>query len=85
LKEEIGWPDDGIVGLFDAEVTLWVLAYYVLYLALQIFIPGQVVQGVPLACGGRHTYKFNSTLWTVFEEEYDYKLTYYMKHSDLAC
>ncbi|CRG85802.1 delta14-sterol reductase [Talaromyces islandicus] len=70
LKEEIGWPDDGIVGLFDAEVTMWVLAYYVLFLVLQIFIPGQVVQGVPLACGGRHTYKFNSAGTYVYGAEF---------------
>jgi delta14-sterol reductase len=69
LKEEIGWPGDGIVGLFDIEVTLWVLSYYALLLVLQIFLPGQVVQGVPLACGGRHTYKFNSKSHTVFEDE----------------
>jgi delta14-sterol reductase len=60
LKYEIGWPENGIVGLYDTEVTLWILSYYALLLFLQIFLPGQEVEGVELACGGRHKYKFNS-------------------------
>ncbi|OKL60638.1 Delta(14)-sterol reductase [Talaromyces atroroseus] len=60
LEYEIGWPEKGLVGLYDTEVTLWVLSYYLVLLLLQIFLPGQEVEGVPLACGGRHKYKFNT-------------------------
>jgi Delta14-sterol reductase len=60
LKVEIGWPANGVFGLYDTEVTLWVLSYYALLLFLQIFLPGEEVEGVELACGGRHKYKFNS-------------------------
>lgn len=59
LKREVGWPEEGVVGLFNAEVTLWTLSYYAFSLFLQVFLPGQVAEGVPLACGGRHKYKFN--------------------------
>lgn len=59
LKREVGWPEEGVVGLFNAEVTLWTLSYYAFSLFLQVFLPGQVTEGVPLACGGRHKYKFN--------------------------
>jgi Delta14-sterol reductase len=59
LKDEIGWPEDGFTALYDTQVTLWVLAYYLLSLLLQIFLPGIIVEGTQLACGGRHRYKFN--------------------------
>lgn len=59
LKEEIGWPEDGIQGLFEIDATLYVLAYYGLSLALQVFLPGTEAEGVELACGGRHKYKLN--------------------------
>lgn len=62
LKQEIGWPEGGISALYDTQVTLWVLAYYFLSLVMQIFLPGQEVEGVVLACGGRHKYKFNGVL-----------------------
>lgn len=62
LKTEIGWPESGIKGLYDNRVTLYVLGYYILNLALQIFLPGTEVEGEELACGGRLKYKFNGTI-----------------------
>lgn len=59
LKSEVGWPENGIGGLLDARVTLYVMGYYLLSLVLQIVLPGKEVEGVVLACGGRHKYKFN--------------------------
>lgn len=59
LKREVGWPKEGIVGLYDTEVTLWTLSYYAFSLFLQVFLPGQVAEGVELACGGKLKYKFN--------------------------
>ncbi|KAK2736156.1 erg24, C-14 sterol reductase [Myotisia sp. PD_48] len=60
LKSEVGWPVEGFGGLFNGKVTLYVLGYYVLSLLLQIFLPGTEAEGVVLACGGRHKYKFNA-------------------------
>ncbi len=60
LKQQTPWPENGIAGLFDLNVTLWVLAYYLLSLALQLFLPGEEVVGITLDTGGRHHYKFNS-------------------------
>jgi delta14-sterol reductase len=59
LKKEAGWPQGGIKAFFDMQVTLWVLSYYFLSLALYVFLPGEVVEGTELACKGRLRYKFN--------------------------
>jgi delta14-sterol reductase len=59
LKREVGWPEEGILGLYDTRVTLWTLSYYAFSLFLQVFLPGQEADGVLLACGGRLKYKFN--------------------------
>lgn len=59
LKEEVGWPQGGLKAFFDIRVTLWVLSYYLLSLALYVFLPGEVVEGTELACKGRLRYKFN--------------------------
>jgi delta14-sterol reductase len=61
LKEEVGWPANGIWGLASFEVTGWVLAYYLLSLTLQRVLPGQVVEGTTLVTGGKLKYKFNSS------------------------
>ncbi|KAL1973729.1 hypothetical protein VTN31DRAFT_5289 [Thermomyces dupontii] len=65
LKEEIGWPEEGLAALFDARVTLWVLGYYALCLAGQVFLPGRVHEGTVLTCGRRLKYKFNSFLFAI--------------------
>lgn len=60
LKAQTPWPEEGLSGLHDTTVTLWVCAYYFLLLFLQLLLPGEEVEGQQLACGGRHMYKFNS-------------------------
>lgn len=60
LKAQTPWPKEGLVGLFDAGVTGWVLGYYLLSLALQLLLPGQEATGTVLGTGGRHHYKFNA-------------------------
>ncbi|KAL9581307.1 MAG: hypothetical protein Q9203_005948 [Teloschistes exilis] len=60
LKEEAGWPQDGILGLASLRVTGYVLAYYLFSLVLQAALPGLVVQGVQLRSGARLEYKFNA-------------------------
>lgn len=59
LKQEVGWPEEGFAGLYDTQVTLWTLSYYMFSLFLQISLPGQHAEGVDLACGGKLKYKFN--------------------------
>lgn len=59
LKEETGWPEDGVLGLATTRVTLWVLAYYLFSLVLQTALPGVESEGVELGSGGRLKYKFN--------------------------
>ncbi|KAJ5575279.1 hypothetical protein N7450_009178 [Penicillium hetheringtonii] len=60
LKREVGWPEQGLAGFYDTKVTLWTLSYYGFSLFLQVFLPGQVAEGVELACGGKLKYKFNA-------------------------
>ncbi|KAI4180142.1 MAG: hypothetical protein LQ348_005251 [Seirophora lacunosa] len=60
LRNEAGWPQDGLKGLASFRVTGFVLAYYLFSLILQAALPGLVVQGVPLRSGGRLEYKFNA-------------------------
>ncbi|KEZ42626.1 Delta(14)-sterol reductase [Scedosporium apiospermum] len=60
LKREVGWPEDGIIGVFDLNVTLYVLAYYLVNALLYGILPASEVQGTELATGGRLTYRFNA-------------------------
>lgn len=60
LKAQTPWPENGIRGLASVEATLWVSAYYFLSLFLQLLLPGDEVEGLQLACGGRHMYKLNA-------------------------
>ena len=61
LKEEVGWPADGILGLASFRVVGWVLAYYLLSLVLYTVLPGQEVEGPELRSGGKLKYKFNGS------------------------
>ncbi|MCJ1372548.1 erg24, C-14 sterol reductase [Loxospora ochrophaea] len=60
LKEETGWPENGVLGLASFKVTRYVLGYYFLSLVFQAFLPGQESEGVKLSSGGRLKYKFNA-------------------------
>ena len=63
LKEDAGWPVNGIWGLCNWEVFLKVCGYYVWSIALYFILPGDVREGQPLALGGaRLKYKFNSKI-----------------------
>lgn len=59
LKEETGWPQNGIYGLASFKVTGWVLGYYCLSLVLLAVLPGVESEGVELKSGGKLKYKFN--------------------------
>jgi len=60
LKQDAGWPADGIWGLASWDVTAKVLGYYLFSLVLHKVLPGEEVEGVELASGGKLKYKFNS-------------------------
>lgn len=59
LKKEVGWPEDGICGLFSVRATGWTLAYYLFSAILYRILPGTEKEGTVLANGGRLKYKFN--------------------------
>lgn len=60
LKEEVGWPKDGLSGFLNWTVMSWVLGYYALLVVMQLGLPGEERDGVELRSGGRLKYKFNS-------------------------
>jgi Delta14-sterol reductase len=60
LKTQTPWPENGIIGLFDAEAIGWTLAYYGLLVVLQLVLPGEEVEGTLLSDGAKLHYKFNS-------------------------
>ncbi|KIN06035.1 hypothetical protein OIDMADRAFT_189817 [Oidiodendron maius Zn] len=66
LKQEIGWPSDGILGLGSWDVSLKVLGYYLLSLVLYKVLPGEEVEGTQLVTGGRLKYKMNTWSSTMF-------------------
>lgn len=60
LKREVGWPEDGILGLCSWRVMGWTLAYYLFSAVLHRVLPGTEAEGVKLASGNSLKYKFNS-------------------------
>lgn len=67
LKQEVGWPAEGIWGLASWDVSVKVLGYYLLSLILHRVLPGQEVEGTKLASGGKLKYKFNSALQSLID------------------
>ncbi|TQS38326.1 hypothetical protein Golomagni_01169 [Golovinomyces magnicellulatus] len=66
LKQEVGWPVNGIRGLVSWDVSIKVLGYYLLNAIIHRVLPGEEVDGVELECGGKLRYKLNvwsSTLY----------------------
>lgn len=60
LKQEVGWPDEGIWGLGSWEATGWTLAYYLFNAVLYAVLPATEAEGVELSSGGRLKYRLNS-------------------------
>lgn len=60
LKQDVGWPANGVYGLASWDVTLKVLGYYLFSAILHKVLPGEEVEGTVLANGGKLKYKFNS-------------------------
>ncbi|KAI1005478.1 Delta(14)-sterol reductase [Podosphaera aphanis] len=66
LKQEVGWPSNGVWGLASWDVSAKVLGYYLLSAILHRILPGEVVEGTQLESGGRLIYKFNTWSTTMF-------------------
>ncbi|KAF3059390.1 Delta(14)-sterol reductase [Daldinia childiae] len=60
LKAEVGWPEDGILGLGSWKATGWTLAYYFFSALLYRILPATEVEGSELSSGGRLKYRFNA-------------------------
>jgi delta14-sterol reductase len=60
LKQDVGWPAEGIYGLASWDVSAKVLGYYLLSAILHRVLPGEEVEGTELASGGKLKYKLNS-------------------------
>lgn len=65
LKEETGWPSNGVLGLFSLKATLATLGYYLVTLLLAQVLPGGECQGPELKIGGRLWYKLNGMISSV--------------------
>ncbi|KAK0718452.1 delta(14)-sterol reductase like protein [Lasiosphaeria miniovina] len=66
LKEEVGWPADGIWGLGSWRAFGWTLAYYAFSAILYRVLPATLTEGTKLANGGRLKYRFNAFNSTMF-------------------
>lgn len=64
LKAEVGWPSNGVLGLFSLEATLATLVYYFVTLLMLKVLPGVECQGPELKIGGKLWYKFNGMIAT---------------------
>ncbi|KAF7563984.1 hypothetical protein G7046_g106 [Stylonectria norvegica] len=60
LKQEVGWPQDGIAGLVSWKATSGYFAYLLLTLALYRVLPATEVEGSELSSGGRLKYRLNT-------------------------
>lgn len=61
LKQDAGWPKEGVRGLASWDASAKVLGYYLFSLILHRVLPGHEMEGVELSNGGKLHYKFNST------------------------
>lgn len=62
LKLEVGWPQEGIIGLFNWESLAAYIGYVLVNAILYRVLPATEIEGVVLRSGGRLKYRFNSKL-----------------------
>lgn len=60
LKREVGWPEDGVRGLFNWESLAAYIGYVLVNAILYRILPAVEVEGTVLRSGGRLKYRFNS-------------------------
>ncbi|KAK4185061.1 ergosterol biosynthesis ERG4/ERG24 [Podospora australis] len=66
LKKEVGWPQNGVRGLFSWEATAWTVAFYLFNAILYRVLPATETEGTVLRNGGRLKYRFNAFTTTTF-------------------
>jgi delta14-sterol reductase len=60
LKREVGWPEDGLIGLFNWESVAASIGYLLVNAILYRILPAVEVEGTQLRSGGRLKYRFNT-------------------------
>jgi len=60
LKREVGWPAEGVLGLFSWEALLATIGYVLVNAILYRVLPAEQVQGVKLRNGERLNYRLNT-------------------------
>jgi hypothetical protein len=60
LKSEIGWPEEGILGLFNWQSLIAYIGYVLVNAILYRILPAIEVEGVVLRSGNRLKYRLNS-------------------------
>ncbi|KAF4981661.1 hypothetical protein FDECE_17647 [Fusarium decemcellulare] len=60
LKQEVGWPEDGISGLLNWEASAAAVGYVLFSLILFRILPATEIEGTELRSGGRLKYRFNT-------------------------
>jgi len=60
LKAEVGWPENGVVGLFSWEALAASIGYVLVNAILYRILPAVEIEGTVLRSGGRLKYRFNT-------------------------
>lgn len=63
LKAEVGWPEDGVAGLFGWEALAASIGYVLVNAVLYRVLPAVEMEGTALRSGGRLKYRFNSKFY----------------------
>lgn len=61
LKAEVGWPEDGVAGLFSWEALAASIGYVLVNAILYRILPAVEIEGTVLRSGARLKYRLNST------------------------
>lgn len=62
FKSEIGWPQEGVSGLFNWQSLAAYIGYVLVNAILYRVLPAVEMEGTVLRSGGRLKYRFNSRL-----------------------
>lgn len=60
LKHEVGWPEEGVRGLFNWQSLAAYIGYVLVNAILYGILPAVEVEGTALRSGARLKYRFNS-------------------------
>jgi hypothetical protein len=71
LKAEVGWPENGVAGLFSWEALAASIGYVLVNAILYRILPAVEIEGTVLRSGGRLKYRFNSTCYSGIPVSHD--------------